>query len=323
MTLHVTHLEFLLTASLLAFVLWTGLSVLIALLHLPLRCALRSIAPSPRRALLALISLLPLLIATAITALVLVPVAALTSAHCHETLGCIKHSPAQLVVHSEDPLLTLACLLAAGILLFRIASGLLRHHRVEARLRAMFPSLDADGFWRIDSGQPLALSAGLWRGRIFLSSGLVDALDADQVRIVTDHESAHLRHRDNLVQFAASLLFCPLSTLPAKRVLDDLRHCAELIADREAAQRSSPERVAGTLVRVHRLGLQARMPELAHFHPSSLELRIHELLEARHSNAATRYTAMAAFGFAVLTVLAGINTGHHLLEAALEWVRPR
>ncbi len=89
-----------------------------------------------------------------------------------------------------------------------------------------------------------AFCAGLLRPRIYLSSGALGVLDADELRAILAHEDHHARRRDPLRILLAWVLRDTLFFLPIMRhVADRYGALAEMAAD-EAAVRSCGDRGA-------------------------------------------------------------------------------
>jgi len=105
----------------------------------------------------------------------------------------------------------------------------------------------------MDCEVPIALTAGLSRPIVYISSSLVTALPSDMLRVIVAHERAHARRRDGMIQFVAhlaSLLHCPWVRWP---LLADLSLACEQACDQEAAREvGDPLRVAETLVALAR-----------------------------------------------------------------------
>jgi len=314
------ELESVLMAAILILALWSAVSALIALLYSGSRRHVLAMAPTARRRILLLLGGLPLGIAAVTTALVLSPDVPLTAGHCHPTLGCAAHSPAQLASAHDDGMLGIAVAVTMTLLLWRIVSVGLGHQRYGAILRALPRRRDDRGFWIVESAQPLALTAGLWRGQIHLSASLLQALDDSTLRVVLDHEAAHARHRDNLVQLLVSLLYCPLSAVPARRLLGDLRECAEQLADRAAAEHAGAEHVAKALIRTHRLAMHSPAPGYASFGASSLERRVAALYASYPESVFVRRSGAVLVTAALMACIVTVNVAHHLLEDVLLWI---
>lgn len=156
---------------------------------------------------------------------------------------------------------------------------------------------------------PLAFTAGLLRPRIYLSTGALAALGADELEAVLLHERAHLLRRDPLrvtvARAAASaLFFVPL----ADALLRRYEVAKELDADRDvlAAQRRVGP-VAGALERLSRAGVLDR-PPAAIGAWSSASARIAQLegadLETLLPAAPPRAGVLSALAIALLLALA-------------------
>jgi beta-lactamase regulating signal transducer with metallopeptidase domain len=257
----------------------------------------------------------PLVASLVATLFVMIPNDVLLREHCHPSVGCDAHTP--VLAFTGDAVLALGLLAGAvGVtLLVRVVTAYTAHRRTSAVLRQTGLVPDGRGFRVIASERLLALCAGLWRGEIILSSSLIDAMDANGLQVIIDHEAAHARHHDNLARLMLSLLFCPVSSFPAAGLLRDLILAAEQVADQAAARRVGVECVARTLLRAQRLGLRTQHSGFASFEPSALELRIHALYRTCE---ATRLSLAFSVGlglFSVAAIALGVDGGHHALES--------
>jgi Zn-dependent protease with chaperone function len=134
---------------------------------------------------------------------------------------------------------------------------------------------------------PVSFIWGFTRSKLVLSSGLVEALTADELRGVLEHEAAHHTRRDNLVKLALS--FCAHATLLfplARRVVAWRAEAVELVCDEVAAARTrEPLEIAGALVKVRRLASAAPGPSCAHAAaflpagPAGFEYRVRRLVD--------------------------------------------
>lgn len=140
--------------------------------------------------------------------------------------------------------------------------------------------------WVVEAEVPVLALTGVFRQRVVISQGLLEALDAEQLSAALRHEDAHRRSRDNLKRLA--LLLAP-EILPGCHAFVALERAwarvTEWAAD-EGAAGDARQRLAlaEALVRVVRLGC-AGMPAgpLATTlleNPLDLEARVGRLLEA-------------------------------------------
>jgi Zn-dependent protease with chaperone function len=132
--------------------------------------------------------------------------------------------------------------------------------------------------------EAFAVTHGLIRPRILVSTGLAAALTRAEIGAVLAHECEHLRHRDPLRLLAARLAAAWACYLPAVRWLAGraaLRH--ELAADRAAAGSAGRGVLAGALLKL--AGMPA-CPAIAAASPAgdaprSLEARVTQLEAGR------------------------------------------
>lgn len=144
------------------------------------------------------------------------------------------------------------------------------------------------GLLRTDA--PLAVTGGLRRPTIVLSTWLVERLDGAELEAVFAHELAHLRSRDHLVRWAARLLRDMTVYLPSGwYALRALEAEQELAADARAveatarplAMASALGKVwAGALSPARPIGL-AGLPAYAGSSAALLEERLNRLLDGR------------------------------------------
>ena len=132
--------------------------------------------------------------------------------------------------------------------------------------------------------EAFAVTYGLIRPRILVSTGLATALTPAEISAVLAHEREHLRCRDPLRLLAARLAASWACYLPAARWLWGgamLRH--ELAADRAAAGRAGRSVLAGALLK---LASTPTCPAVAAASPAgdgprSLEARVSQLEAGR------------------------------------------
>ena len=132
--------------------------------------------------------------------------------------------------------------------------------------------------------EAFAITYGLIRPRILVSTGLTTALTPAEIGAVLAHEREHLRHRDPLRLLAGRLFAAWACYLPAARWLAGraaLRH--ELAADRAAAGRAGRGVLAGALLK---LASMPACPAIAAASPAgdgprSLEARVTQLEAGR------------------------------------------
>jgi len=258
-------------------------------LYLPVRRFLRGLPPAAAADLLLAFASAPALAGLALVLLALAPSLAhligIGIDHCHEhghhAHFCVTH--AALWTGSGMDWLVL---LVAGGAVVAFAGDLPRRlwqtRGIALALEALALPSPAPMSWRVvDMDRPLALTAGLIRPRIYLSTRLLNALSPAELAAVVGHEQAHRRRRDAVRQLAAEAL-SRLHLAPIRRrLLADLSLASERACDEEAALSSNGRLcVAGTLLKVARLNatqspMDALLPTMT---GADLEARIEALL---------------------------------------------
>ena len=131
----------------------------------------------------------------------------------------------------------------------------------------------------LDQPESLALTVGLRRPTILVSSGLLERASPRTLEVVLAHERAHVHRRDAWLARLDRLVASLLPRRVAGPLLDELTLAREQACDMQAAaQVGDPLLVAQALTEVARLGLHAPDVGVA-MAASSLELRVRHLLD--------------------------------------------
>lgn len=135
-------------------------------------------------------------------------------------------------------------LLMAGMAAWRAARELLADRSFRRAIAARSP-LPLDGAWVIDEDRAQAFCAGLFRPRVYLSTGALDLLDAPALAAVLAHERQHATRHDPLRLACGRVLVAGLFFIPALRHLALRQHAlAELSADEAAVLMGGGDRSA-------------------------------------------------------------------------------
>lgn len=169
----------------------------------------------------------------------------------------------------------------------------------------------------LDTDAPLAVACGVGCGHILLSSGLVEALPPEQLRVVLAHERAHLANRDVRWRLVARVLSALHFPGTRARLLQALVLASEQRCDRVAADEvGSRVLVAETLLAVERLYVRRTLTPTqafaAAFGTDFLHERIQALLTAKPDGRMPVGTALAVVVATLLIASAG--SVHHFTE---------
>ena len=216
-----------------------------------------------------------------------------------------------------------ACAFAAGLVLaaaiWRGASAWLRAVRRAREWTRTADRIDLAGdisAFRIEARQPLMALVGIFRPRLIVTQGLLDALTGEEIAVSAAHEIAHHQTRDNLKRLlmrgAPDLLH---GTETARALERQWAAAAEHDADRSAAAVRSRARrlaLASALVKIARLmpaGPAAPITEPISTLVGGGEIvsRVQRLIDDRlHDHVASR---RAAAPWVAMTIAAAVALG--------------
>lgn len=137
----------------------------------------------------------------------------------------------------------------------------------------------------IRDAAPVAMTVGLMRTRIVLSTGLLRLLEPGEAAAVIAHERHHLRRRDPLVLFALALIRRALWYVPLLRWAEGkYRTAIEVMADRHAiVSAGHAGDLSGALLKLLRSGKPAAMPAAsASIADATVNERIRLLLDPKY-----------------------------------------
>ena len=134
--------------------------------------------------------------------------------------------------------------IATAIGLFAVGKELSAARRLAHRLAQLQPRLD-EGLFVIDDDRPEAFCAGLFRPRVYITSGALTRLDEQGLNAVLMHERHHARRRDPLRLATSRVMARSLFFLPGVRELHrGQQMLAEVSADESAVAAAAGDRSA-------------------------------------------------------------------------------
>lgn len=240
----------------------------------------------------------------------------LVSEHCHE--NCQAHVPlVEIPGLAELGLLMIAVIMA--LLLGKLIYNLRTARRLMAQLSAC--ATRSGEFELLADDTPFVFTLGWWRNRIFMTRGLLERCNDDDVAIILAHENAHARRKDNLRLLSARLFLLVLPGFVAQRFYEDLHKTTESACDFEAAKSHSGVDVADALLKIHKLvpshAAYGDATISSAFTGAEVEYRIRALLDDRRLGRLQRYFAQAcALALLVLSTLL-VDPLHHSVELLL------
>lgn len=293
--------------------------------------ALADVPPGARAGLLVALIGAPASMALGVVALAFLPSAldglGLVADHCAHHGA--HHDFHLCFLHGHPPTTSPAALVAGAGLLGWLILGWarelarLRHaRRWRARLAPLAHRDEELGALRLQSERALAITTGLLRPTIWISSGLLDVLDQAQLRAVLAHERAHARRRDSLIKLLARLgtrLHLPRTRA---RLLEALELACERACDEAAAQATGDRLVVAEALLVLQRARQHRgapAPAVS-FGDHALQARVRAMLEEPEPERSWSGPIGLGLGALGLGLLATRDASHHLLESLLAWL---
>lgn len=299
-------------------VLWIISGFLMALLYPLLRPLFMRWHPAMSSNVLLLILAFPAVLSLLTTVLLFIPdvEGSLVTMHCHA--DCSQH----------QPLLTSPYIGAIGfVLLFSLlcvtAKRLVESLSLsKSLLSQLSPIAIQYGPWQLlDNESPLVFTLGWRRSQIFLTKGLKDHCQGNELDIILAHEQEHVRRHDSTRLLIAKLLLLPLPGNAGGKLFEDLQLFCESACDFAAARRYDNLDVAQTLLHVQRL-----VPDHFEFGKWSLTTaftgaevatRIRLLVSGR-TPVTHSHLFLALAGFLVLALsIALVNPLHHYIESLI------
>jgi Zn-dependent protease with chaperone function len=194
------------------------------------------------------IRLLPAVGAIAFVAIVFVP-----SYWRYEPREMVEGFDLSLTLVAAAGMVIAAAALARGIIAARRANA-----RVERWMRGAREVASSSGelpMYEVDADQPVIALSGVFRQRLLVTRGLVDALSPAELAASVAHEVGHLRALDNLKRLVMHASPDILIAFPAARALEQRwASAAEHAADRMAGSGEAVRcALASALVKVARL----------------------------------------------------------------------
>lgn len=256
------------------------------------------------------VALLPALFSLIVVTVLLVPGFPLIDAHCHQAV-CSPHGP---VWQSEQRMWGSVIVVAGLSTVIALVLGRLiwLDHREARHWRTM--ARPCEGFFLLEHPSPIAFTLGLWRPRIFLSSGLLTKMEKPAQEVILSHEQAHARRGDNLRLLAARLGTVCFPRHNRRQLLAQLSLWQEQCCDRVAASHCGDRLlVADSLLRMARISRQMTGIALSGFSGTATEQRVKALLEPPVSPLPRRAWLPLLLSLPILALI-GVTPLHYLLE---------
>ena len=292
---------------------WAGLCFVSIVMARATRPMLARIDPTQRSTLLFAFALLPLIVASLVTALGFLPKIGglLVDPHCHPDVGCVAHIPILHTTVAHATVLSSLLLVATGSLLWSIGGRLRRSVALTTTLASLAQRTERESFKVVESRARFAYCVGLLRPQLLVSRGVLE-LPAQQRDAVIAHEIAHAARRDNLRRWLASVSLWPLPKRAQTALLADLGRANELACDRAACKTLGVASLATALAALASPAESQAGGEVAS--------RLRALSEARLKPLPSALVGAFIASLYILCALVALVAAHHGSELVLDWL---
>lgn len=297
---------------------WFACALLLTLCYPLFRSHIMRWHPATAGNLLLLLLAFPLLLSLSSTTMIFLPVfeSTLVIAHCHA--DCAVHLPLIEVSGLAEIGLALTLLISA-FLLYRLILNLQVSKQLQKQLSRL--TNDKGSYQLLDNAQPFVFTLGWWRNEIYLTRGLQEHCNEQDMAVILAHEQAHSRRRDNIRLLAAMLFNLILPGHLGRCLHDDLHLLAESACDFEAAEDLDALDVAETLLKIKRLVPEnwqlGKTVVMSAFTGSEIELRIKALLHGRSESPFQQLSLKLSCLILILASISLVDPLHHGIEILL------
>ncbi|BFM18197.1 hypothetical protein R50073_43800 [Maricurvus nonylphenolicus] len=299
-------IEWFASVALMLLGLWFVLASVLRLVYPAFRVLLHKVSAAQASLLLLLYAALPVVGSIWLVVSLYWPDVArwLVVEHCHSGL-CKPHGPV-------NSLAIVPALLIALFICVRLAQKVRQLYLPAQRLlkQLRFVGNAKQDYIELPEDQVAAFTVGVWQSDIFLSSGLLQRCDEQDIATIVAHEKAHQQRYDNLRRILMSVLLSPLPGTWSRQLIEDHQLMCEKACDQAATRVSDPESVAELIIKLARW--QQPSPAYASaFADSHARLRVESLLQSSPQARPSLY-GLLVVGVVGLLLLA--DPLHHLLE---------
>lgn len=154
------------------------------------------------------------------------------------------------------------------------------HHKLTKQLNAQYRRWNTEMIV-VDDDAFLALTIGMLRPKIIVSTGVFKLFNEHEVKAILLHEWYHCRKRDNIKMFITTLLTDAFGYLPIiKPSVRFYKTMKELLADRFAIKQMGTElHLGNVLLKLVKVGKINLREAAVHFTETAIDYRIMQILE--------------------------------------------
>lgn len=174
----------------------------------------------------------------------------------------------------------------------------------------------ADNVCLLETSEFIAVTVGVLKPKVYVSTGLLEHTSKQEVEIILAHEQSHVQKRDNVTRTLVSFACCYLPRTVAKVIQSHFVLATEKLADQHAAQLSRETDVASTLIKVAKLKMQTDSVAMSYFwDQQELSQRVQQLLAPTAFSALRSLPTLTTMLMGALISMGLVDVLHHLFDS--------
>lgn len=197
-------------------------------------------------------------------------------------------------------------------------SGLKQHSQQLSTLHQFATPL-RDKVFVLENHQASAFSSGFRHPKCYITSGMLDQMNANELEIIIQHELAHIRRRDPFKKWLFSLLVTFFIPVIANRLKLHMVLAMEQAADEAVIEYNhQPIDIASTLIKAARLNASNHnmldQDLVANFGAEVLEQRVYFLLGQLQLKPLSPFLSLGLFASVICLCALSLDSIHHIIE---------
>ncbi|PCI74755.1 MAG: hypothetical protein COB20_14555 [SAR86 cluster bacterium] len=232
------------------------------------------------------------------------------------------HHPTEFALNSWHGYFVSIMLGMAILMTLRAGFHVVKSSTTISTLSAM-SSPGPEGVRILDTNTAAAFTAGIKDPSCYMTSALLDKINAEEFAIIRLHEMAHIKRSDPLKKTLFHLLTTFFPAPIAISFNQSMTTAMEQSADAAVAKDHHDKAIiAKTLLKVRRLVVheftdQFRVPQICHYGLDNIDQRIHYLLADHKGDDIPKLLVLSFIALLAVSCALGTDTIHHAIEISL------
>lgn len=232
------------------------------------------------------------------------------------------HHPTEFALNSWHGYFVSIMLGMAILMALRACFHVVKSSTTISTLSAM-SSAGPEGVRILDTNTAAAFTAGIKDPSCYMTSALLDEINAEEFAIIRLHEMAHIKRSDPLKKTLFHLLTtffpAPIATSFNQAMTTAMEQSADAAVANDYHDKAI---IAKTLLKVRQLVVQDftdqfRVPQICHYGLDNIDQRIRYLLADQKGDEVPMLWVLGFIGLLAISCALGTDTIHHAIEISL------